>query len=72
MTWPPEPRFRPDAPEERMDPARRAELVLAKLQGQVAYCWERSPFYRRRWEEAGVSPATLRTLADLARFPLVF
>ena len=55
-----------------MDPARRAELVLAKLQGQVAYCWERSPFYRRRWEEAGVSPVTLRTLADLARFPLVF
>ena len=71
MTWPPEPRFRPDAPEERLDPARRAEIVLAKLQGQVAYCWERSPFYRRRWEEAGVSPATLRTLADLARFPLV-
>ena len=54
--WPPEPAVRFDAPEERMDPPARAELVLAKLRAQVAYAWERSPFYRGRWQEAGRSP----------------
>jgi phenylacetate-CoA ligase len=54
-----------------MDPAARAELVLAKLRAQVEYAWERSPFHRRRWQEAGVSPETLQSLADLARFPLL-
>jgi phenylacetate-CoA ligase len=59
------------SPVETMDPEQRAELVLRKLRGQVAYAWERSPFYRRLWSEAGVSPDTLTTLADLARFPFV-
>ena len=54
-----------------MEPEARAELVLAKLRAQVDYAWERSQFYRRRWQEAGVSPESLRTLADLARFPLL-
>jgi phenylacetate-CoA ligase len=54
-----------------MDPAARADVVLAKLRAQVRYAWERSPFYRRRWEDAGVSPDDLRELADLARFPTV-
>jgi phenylacetate-CoA ligase len=46
-------------------------VILAKLRAQIEYAWERSPFYRRRWEEAGVSPATLKSLDDLARFPVV-
>jgi phenylacetate-CoA ligase len=54
-----------------MEPAARAELALAKLRAQVDYAWERSQFDRRRWQEAGVSPESLRTLADLARFPLL-
>jgi phenylacetate-CoA ligase len=37
----------------------------------VAYAWERSAFYRRHWQAAGVSPATLKSLDDLARFPVV-
>ena len=54
-----------------MAPERRAEVVLGKLKGQLLWAWERSPFYRRLWGEAGVSPASLRTLADLMRFPVV-
>jgi phenylacetate-CoA ligase len=54
-----------------MDPEERAPLVLAKLRAQVRYAWERSPFYRRLWSQAKVEPQQLRTLADLARFPLV-
>jgi phenylacetate-CoA ligase len=78
--WPPryDARYRPapDAehwlPEiECADPRARAELILWKLGRQVRHAWERSPFYRRKWQEAGVSPDTLKSLADLARFPVV-
>ena len=78
--WPPryDPAYRPppDAahwlPEvECAPPAARDALILAKLRGQLRYAWERSPFYRRKWEAAGVSPATLETLGDLERFPVV-
>ena len=78
--WPPryDPVYRParDAeywsPDlECAEPKDRDRIILAKLQHQVRYAREKSPFYRRRWEAAGVSPESLRSLADLARFPVV-
>jgi phenylacetate-CoA ligase len=78
--WPPfhDPAYRPPTDseywrpdEERAGAAERDALILAKLRGQVTWAWEKSPFYRRKWEAAGVSPATLRSLGDLARFPVV-
>ena len=56
---------------ECAEPAARDELILAKLRRQIEHAWARSPFYRRRWEAAGVLPATLKGLADLVRFPVV-
>jgi phenylacetate-CoA ligase len=49
----------------------RDHLIFIKLKRQVEYAWERSPFYRKKWRDAGVSPATLKSLDDLARFPVV-
>ncbi len=78
--WPPryDRNYRPDPgaghwlPEiERMEPHARDQLILAKLRRQVEWAWGRSPFYRRKWEAAGVSPASLESLDDLARFPVV-
>jgi phenylacetate-CoA ligase len=78
--WPPryDPTYRPDPGQEHWlpeiecaDPAARDELIFAKLSRQVRYAWERSPFYRRKWQEAGVSPDDLKSLDDLARFPVV-
>jgi phenylacetate-coenzyme A ligase PaaK-like adenylate-forming protein len=78
--WPPryDAAYRPDPDAEHWlpevecaPPAERDELILAKLRRQIGYAWERSPFYRRKWMEAGVSPDTLRRLDDLARFPVV-
>src|SRR6266851_4001817 len=78
--WPPKYdaayRPRPDEqfwlPEvERARPEEREELILGKLRAQVRWVWEKSPFYRCKWEEAGVSPDSLRTLRDLCRFPVV-
>jgi len=78
--WPPtyDPGYRPQ-PDDRYwlpevecaDPGARDDLILAKLRRQVRWAWEWSPFYRRRWQAAGVSPDALVTLADLARFPVV-
>ena len=78
--WPPryDPTWLPPAaaeywaPElECAKPAEREAVILAKLTAQLQWAWDRSPFYRRRWQAAGVSPATLRTLADLRRFPVI-
>jgi phenylacetate-CoA ligase len=78
--WPPryDPAYRPPPAAEHWlpevecaDPGARDALVLAKLRAQAGYAWERSPFYRRKWEAAGVGPDALRSLADLARFPVV-
>jgi len=56
---------------ECADPDLRNQIILRKLQHQIQYAWERSPFYRRKWSEAGVSPSTLKRLDDLAKFPVV-
>jgi phenylacetate-CoA ligase len=78
--WPPryDPGYRPDPGDEHWlpelecaDPVARGDVILAKLRRQVRWAWERSPFYRRRWEAAGVGPETLESLGDLARFPVV-
>jgi len=78
--WPPryDQTYRPRAGEDFWFPeiecaeqGERDELIFLKLTSQIRYAWERSPFYRRRWQEAGVSPATLKSLEDLARFPVV-
>jgi phenylacetate-CoA ligase len=43
---------------------------LAKLRALVAHSMAHVPFYRTRFQEAGVRPETLRTLDDLERFPI--
>jgi phenylacetate-CoA ligase len=78
--WPPryDPAYRPPGDAEHWlpevecaAPGARDALILDKLRHQVRHAWEHSAFYRRRWSEAGVSPDTLRSLEDLARFPVV-
>jgi len=69
-------RPQPDEPDwlpelERADPAERDQIIFAKLSAQLRYAWEKSPFYRRKWQAAGVSPDSLRRLEDLSRFPVV-
>src|SRR5207248_4823305 len=75
--WPPQydPDYRPAADDpywfREIECGRQDDLILRKLKAQVRYAWDKSVFYRRKWEAAGISPDTLRTLYDLARFPVV-
>ena len=78
--WPPlyDSKYRPSNDEEYWCPELecapadvRDVVILQKLKRQIRYAWERSPFYKKKWSEAGVSPSTLKSLDDLAKFPVV-
>ncbi|MBI3567353.1 MAG: phenylacetate--CoA ligase [Gemmatimonadetes bacterium] len=44
-------------------------LQLTRLRAQLQLAYDRVPHYRRKFDAAGVTPADLTGLADLARFP---
>jgi phenylacetate-CoA ligase len=46
-----------------------AALQLSRLKWSLRHCYENAPFYRKRFDDAGVHPDDLKSLADLARFP---
>ncbi len=56
---------------ETMPPNDRLNLIIAKLQSQTAWAYERSPFYRKRWTAANFHPSQLRTIDDLQRIPII-
>ena len=46
-----------------------AALQLERMKWSVRHAYENSPFYRKRFDDHGVHPDDLKTLADLAKFP---
>ena len=46
-----------------------AGLQLERMKWSVRHAYENSPFYRKRFDDHGVHPDDLQTLADLAKFP---
>ncbi len=79
--WPPEydPTYLPPSDSkywsrdlETMDPEEREQtVILPKLQAQLDYAYKRSPFYRRKWDKAGISPREIRSLEDFEQIPFV-
>ena len=55
---------------ETLPPARLREVQLLKLKRMVKWAWRSSPFYREKFDRAGVRPEAMQTLDDLRRFPL--
>lgn len=54
------------------DEIRAADALRdERLRRLVAHAYERVPFYRQRFDMAGVGPADIRTRADLQRLPVV-
>ena len=66
-----DPHYRPD-PESRywfpsretMPAAEREPAILQRLQQVTAYAYEKAPYYRRIWDEAGFHPDQLTSLED--------
>ncbi|MCZ7571505.1 MAG: hypothetical protein M5U01_23405 [Ardenticatenaceae bacterium] len=54
---------------ETMPAEKLRRLQLLRLQRQLAYVYACSSFYRRKFDAAGVNPATIRHLEDLVAFP---
>jgi phenylacetate-CoA ligase len=46
-------------------------LQLKRLSWSLRHAYENVPFYRQKFDEAGVHPSDLRHVSDLARFPLM-
>lgn len=53
------------------DAARLRAVQWRKLRDLVAHAYASVPFYRQRFVEAGITPADLRSLDDLARLPVL-
>ena len=46
-----------------------AALQLQRLKWSLQHAYDNVPHYRRKFDEKGVHPSDLKTLADLAKFP---
>jgi phenylacetate-CoA ligase len=78
-TWPPayDESYRPRDEQpywfprrETMPADERDDAILARIRHVMTYCWERSPYYRRKWEAAGIDPERIRSLEDFERVPI--
>ena len=56
-------------PIERLERDALRRLQLERLQLTAARCYERVPFYKKRFDELGVKPGDIRSLNDLRRLP---
>jgi len=55
---------------ETMPRGRLQNLQLERFRNQMQYVYERSPFYRRKYDRAGIKPSDIKTLSDIERVPL--
>ena len=54
---------------ETMSRPKLQELQLERLQYTVKYCYDNVPFYKKKLDDAGVSPDDIRSLDDIRRIP---
>ena len=59
--------FQKDA--ETMPRAKIREIQLERLRYTVRYCYENVPFYKKKLDDAGVTPDSIKTLDDIRRIP---
>lgn len=56
---------------ERLSPEQVSALQNRKLRALIRHVWNHNPFYRQRFQAAGVTPADVQTVADLVRLPVL-
>jgi phenylacetate-CoA ligase len=80
VAWPPayDQAYRPpsdapywDAALETISEDERASVILGKIGRVMAWAYERAPFYRTRWQAAGLEPGDVKSLEDFARVPSI-
>src|SRR2546430_11166500 len=72
-SWPPryDDGYRPEAGSRYWFPRRetmphgdRERAIVQRLREVCGYAYDRSPFYRRKWDEAGFHPDQVKSLED--------
>jgi phenylacetate-CoA ligase len=61
-----------DEPAQTMPRAERRALQDERLRRTVHHVYEHAPFFRRRYDEAGVSPDDITTVDDIGRLPMIY
>lgn len=56
---------------ETMDPEARDREILERIQIVMQYAYERAPFYRSKWNAAGLEPGDVKTFEDFEAVPVV-
>jgi len=56
---------------ETMDAGERERAIAARIRDVMRYAHDRSPFYRRKWDDAGIDLEGIRSLEDFERVPVV-
>lgn len=62
-------------PENTLEPIETASIAelqtlqLERMQWSLAHAYENVPFYKKKFDEAGVKPSDLKSLKDLSKFP---
>lgn len=56
---------------ELMPRSEIQKLQFGRLVEQVNYLWEKSDFYREKWEKSGFSPDKLKTIKDIKHIPIL-
>jgi phenylacetate-CoA ligase len=57
---------------ETMPAGERDRAIVERLRELTRYAWDTSPFYRRKWDEAGFHPDHLRSLEDFeSKVPVI-
>src|SRR5438128_8289157 len=71
--WQPEAGSRYWFPRRETMPAAERERAIVQRLGEVCrYAYERAPFYRAKWDEAGFQPDQIKSLEDFEqRCPVV-
>lgn len=54
---------------ETLDRPKLQQLQLSRLQATLERAYRQVPFHKDQFDRAGVTPASLKSLADLSRFP---
>ena len=61
-----------DSDMECMEPRKMRVLQKSRFLAIVRIAYEKSPFYRRKFNQAGIGPADIRSLKDITRLPFIY
>lgn len=56
---------------ETLDRKDLEALQLERLKEIVKFAYENAPYYKRSFDEAGLKPEDIKTLADISKFPFI-